>query len=87
MMTKWERVCVLCVCVCVCVCVRVRACIHTHLCALDDDRVRGEIHTPREGCGAHQHLNDAIRKHLFHHVTVRAEDPGIVAREPACEYK
>jgi hypothetical protein len=60
---------------------------HTHLRSLDDDRVRGEINTPRQGRSAHQHLNDAIRKHLFHHVPVRAEDPGIVAREPACQYK
>ena len=32
--------------------------------ALDDDRVRGQVDTPRQRCGAHEHFDVAIAEEL-----------------------
>eukprot|EP00754_Rhynchopus_humris_P049346 Rhum_TRINITY_DN8342_c0_g1::Rhum_TRINITY_DN8342_c0_g1_i1::g.27448::m.27448 len=48
------------------------------LCALDDDKMRGEVDTPRERRGGHQDLQLARHEHVLHDVLVALRETGVV---------
>mmetsp|Transcript_1476 Transcript_1476/g.4618 ORF Transcript_1476/g.4618 Transcript_1476/m.4618 type:complete len:419 (+) Transcript_1476:3107-4363(+) len=52
-----------------------------HLCALDDDRVRGQVHTPGERGRAHQHLDVVVGEEVLDQRAVGAAHAGVMAGE------